>query len=274
MRSGASENTLKPVWKGALLCAPFLLFFAAIVLVSVWSYQTFIANSVYYDMFFSQNNNGPSQKPGGDVIVDKTTENSEGNGTSTTPPSSGNSNVTTEEEPPTYDSDYEASKPREPFPVVDYPETFPVITYGKQWATMSVEGWDRAVNIPMYFGDDDDLLKKGAGMSFKSSFPGQGGRTIVSAHVTREFYELEECKKGKLVTLNTVYGQYVYRIRNLFIFDYDNHKILFDHAKEDKNLLILYTCYPRKNGWQFKDKRLAVICEMVEGKDWSEAAGE
>ena len=221
MSSGASEKTLKPVWKGALLCAPFLLFLAAIVLVSVWSYQNFVANSVYYDMFFSQGGNGSAQNPGDGPLINKTEEGN--NGTSTTPPSSGNSNVTTEEGEPNYDSDYEPSKPREPFPVVDYPESFPVIGYGQQWATMCVEGWDRAVNIPMYFGDDDDLLKKGAGMSFKSSFPGQGGRTIVSAHVTREFYELEECRKGKLVTLNTVYGQYVYRIRNLFVFDYYNH---------------------------------------------------
>ena len=143
----------------------------------------------------------------------------------------------------------------------------PVIYYGEQWATLNVDGWEKR-DIPVFFGDENVLLRKGAGMRFNSSFCGQGGRTVLSAHVTAHFYELETTKIGTLVTMDTVYGKYVYTVVDTLIFNYQNNKALSPVEGEGETVF-MYTCYPRKNGHLFKTQRMALICRKVEGKEWA-----
>ncbi len=142
----------------------------------------------------------------------------------------------------------------------------PVIEYGSQWATLNVDGWEER-DIKVFFGDDDTLLRKGAGMRAASRFCGQGSRTVLSAHVTRHFYEIEDTKIGTLVTMDTVYGKYVYKVVDTLIFNYQDRSALAPKEGEG-DTLFLYTCYPRKNGFQFRSERLALICRKVEGKEW------
>ncbi len=142
----------------------------------------------------------------------------------------------------------------------------PPIFYGEQWATLNVDGWEER-DISVFFGDENALLRKGAGMRFNSRFCGQGGRTVLSAHVTAHFYELETTKIGTLVTMDTVYGKYVYEDVDTLIFHYQDNSAL-SPVKGEGETLFLYTCYPRKNGYQFKEQRLALICRKVEGKEW------
>ena len=142
----------------------------------------------------------------------------------------------------------------------------PVISYGQQWATLNVEGWEER-DVPVFFGDENALLRKGAGMRFNSRFCGQGGRTVLSAHVTFHFYELETTKIGTLVTMDTLYGKYVYEVVDTLIFHYQDTSVLSPVADEGETLF-LYTCYPRENGYLFKTQRLALICRKVEGKEW------
>ncbi len=142
----------------------------------------------------------------------------------------------------------------------------PPIFYGEQWATLNVDGWEER-DIPVFFGDENALLRKGAGMRFNSRFCGQGGRTVLSAHVTAHFYELETTKIGTLVTMDTVYGKYVYEVVDTLIFHYQDRSAL-SPVKGEGETLFLYTCYPRQNGYQFKKQRLALICRKVEGEEW------
>ncbi len=142
----------------------------------------------------------------------------------------------------------------------------PVIRYGQQWATLNVEGWERR-DIPVFLGDDNEYLRKGAGMRFASRFCGQGGRTVLSAHVTAHFHELEVTPVGALVTMDTVYGKYVYEVVDTLIFHYQDNAVLVP-PKGEEETLFLYTCYPRQNGHLFKTQRLALICRKVEGKEW------
>ena len=142
---------------------------------------------------------------------------------------------------------------------------FPVIRYESQWATLNVQGWEKK-DIPVYFGDNKEILKKGAGMWVNSRFCGQNGKVVISAHVTTDFYELEITPLGTLVTMDTVYGQYVYEVVDTLIFKYTDSSPLKPADGED--VLFMYTCYPRKNGYQFKTERMALICKKVEGKDW------
>ena len=143
---------------------------------------------------------------------------------------------------------------------------FPVIPYESQWATLNVQGWERK-DIPVFFGDNKAILKKGAGMWANSRFCGQNGKTVISAHVTTDFYELEVTPIGTLVTVDTIYGQYVYEVTDTLIFNYKDASPL--KPADGEEVLFLYTCYPRKNGYQFKTERMALICKKIEGKDWS-----
>ncbi len=142
----------------------------------------------------------------------------------------------------------------------------PTIPFESQWATLNVDGWEER-DIPVFFGDSKAILKKGAGMWFNSRFCGQGGKTVLSAHVTRHFYEIEDTVVGTRVTMDTVYGGYVYEVSEIKVFDYkDNSLILPD---DSKNTLVMYTCYPRENGYQTKTERIALVCTMVSGKEWA-----
>lgn len=146
----------------------------------------------------------------------------------------------------------------------------PAIFYGEQWATLNVEGWERK-NIKVFFGDENALLKQGAGMWTNSRFCGQNGKVVLSAHVTSHFYELEDTNVGDRVTMDTVYGSYVYEVIKTVIFNYKDPSLLKPQSGED--ILVMYTCYPRKNGYQFKTERLALICKKIEGKEWETYAG-
>ena len=55
-----------------------------------------------------------------------------------------------------------------------YPE------FGTKYATLEIPSID--VNLPVYFGDTLDVLKKGIGHSSGSYFPGEGGSIIFSGH--------------------------------------------------------------------------------------------
>ncbi len=143
---------------------------------------------------------------------------------------------------------------------------FPLIPYESQWATLNVQSWETK-DIKVFFGDNKAILKKGAGMWVNSRFCGQNGKIVLSAHVTSHFYEMEDSKIGDLVTMETVYGTYTYKVVDLQVFHYQNTSLIA--PKDGEEVLVLYTCYPRENGYLFKTQRLALICKKIEGKDWS-----
>ena len=143
----------------------------------------------------------------------------------------------------------------------------PAIRYGKQFARLNVDwqggGWTIR-NIPVRLGADKQILKKGAGMSFGSAFPGERGCTIVSAHVTRDFAELEDTPIGAIVKLETSYGPYAYRV--------DEKKTAkgTDRWYMDAGLnadLVLYTCYPRDNGGKRRTERCVLLCTLIDGTE-------
>ena len=145
----------------------------------------------------------------------------------------------------------------------------PSIRYGRQFACLNVTwqdgGWSIR-NIPVYLGADKKLLKKGAGMSFGSAFPGEGGCTIVSAHVTRDFAELEDTPVGAIVTLGTSYGPYVYRVEEKKTADGEDRWYM--DAKQEADL-VLYTCYPRDNGGRRRIERCVLLCTLIDGTEVS-----
>ena len=145
----------------------------------------------------------------------------------------------------------------------------PSIAYGKQFARINVAwdggGWDIR-NIPVYYGADKKILKKGAGMSFGSYFPGEGACTIVSAHVTRDFAQLENTPLGAIVTLETSYGPYAYRVDAVKTADGTDR--WFMDAGQDSDL-VLYTCYPRDNEGKRRTDRCVLLCTLIDGVEVS-----
>ena len=141
----------------------------------------------------------------------------------------------------------------------------PSIAYGKQFARINVTweggGWD-IQNAPVYLGADKRILKKGVGMSFGSFFPGEGKCTILSAHVTRSFVQLEDTPIGATVVLETSYGPYTYRV--------DEKKTAkgtdrwYMDAGQDADL-VLYTCYPRENNGERRTDRCVLLCTLIDG---------
>lgn len=267
--SSSEKKTTKLIKKGALYSAPFLLFAAAVVALSVWSFQAFVSSSAYYQVIVDESRTPAPPQSTQSGIGDNTTLNP---WISTDYPPSNDLPFTDPYD--TYETDPAAtgSTVREPYDPskVRAPATadvFPVISYGDQWGTMRFFGWKRR-GIPLYSGDDTALLRKGACMSFRSSYCGQGGRTIISAHVNSYFNELEDMELGDMFYIDTIYGRYVYKVTDIFIFDYNDSNILFGAHKGEKNIVFLYTCYPRRHPYEFKEKRLGVIAEMIEGKEW------
>lgn len=147
-------------------------------------------------------------------------------------------------------------------------EHIPTIAYGKQFARLNVTweggGWD-IVNIPVYLGSDKRVLKKGAGMSFGSFFPGEGRCTIISAHVTRSFAQLEDTPVGAIVRIETSYGPYAYRVEDKQTNVRGTDRWYMDAAQDAD--LVLYTCYPRDNGGERRTDRCVLRCRLIEGAE-------
>jgi LPXTG-site transpeptidase (sortase) family protein len=148
-------------------------------------------------------------------------------------------------------------------------ERIPSITYGKQFARLNVtwdgSGWDIR-DIPVYLGADKRILKKGAGMSFGSYFPGEHGCTIISAHVTRDFARLEDTPAGATVQLETSYGPYAYRVREVKTAKGTDRWYM--DAGQDADL-VLYTCYPRDNSGKRRTDRCVLLCDLIDGVEVS-----
>ena len=156
------------------------------------------------------------------------------------------------------------------FAPAERPETLsriPAIAYGKQFARLNVAweggGWS-ITDAPVYLGADKRILKKGVGMSFGSYFPGEGKCTILSAHVTRDFAELEDTPVGATVTLETSYGPYTYRVEKKKIAKGTDRWYMDAGQGAD---LVLYTCYPRNNNGERRTERCVLLCKLLSGTE-------
>lgn len=224
--------------KGAGFAVPFLLFFAAVVLFTLWGMQ-YLKNessySAYFSLLFRQN---------------------------------GIAGDTTPSDPP------QLVKPKEP--EGEYLDgTFPMPHYGKQWATLNVSGFS-VKDIPVYYGDSPEILTKGAGQSQMSRFAGQNGKVLLSAHVNRHFYEIEDAaarfENGEevLITLDTLWGTYVYRVDDVTVFYYRDIGPL--DVEDGTEAIFIYTCYPRENAYAFKEERIGLHATLVSGATWRDYA--
>ncbi len=142
----------------------------------------------------------------------------------------------------------------------------PKMTWGDRWATLAVDELPEAsINgAKVYVGDSTDILKKGVGKYYGSGFCGEGSKIVLSAHVTQAFRCLEDMQVGYTVRVKTIYGEYVYRVEEIFLFQPNDDHIIRDPSDQEE--LLLYTCYPR--ALSYRRQRIGVRCSKISGADF------
>lgn len=116
--------------------------------------------------------------------------------------------------------------------------------YGTQYATMRIPSID--LELPLYYGEGLDLLKKGLGQDSKSYFPGEGGTILCMGHNFKAFLaRLPETRTGDIIQIETSYGTFEYKIYQSKIV----HETDLGAApiQQEEEMLIIYTCYPINN---------------------------
>lgn len=136
--------------------------------------------------------------------------------------------------------------------IENYPE------YGTQYATIQIPKID--VNLPVYFGDTLEVLKKGVGHSSGSYFPGEGGSIVYMGHNSAKmFRRFSELQIGNEITIKTNYGEYHYKIYDMQLIKETEVEKL--PIQEQKEILMVYTCYPFNN-IGYATQRYVVYAEL------------
>ena len=116
------------------------------------------------------------------------------------------------------------------------------------------------LNAPLYYGDSENVLLKGAGQSVSSYFPGQGGTVLVGGHDTTFFGCLESINENMKIKVDTEYGVFEYNVTDISIVSGSDYDI-----KSDKEQLVLYTCYPFGKTDINRTKKIIFVCDKVSG---------
>ena len=130
--------------------------------------------------------------------------------------------------------------------------------YGTQYATIEIPKIN--VNLPVYYGDTLEILKKGVGHSSGSYFPGEGGSIIYMGHNSKNvFRRFSELQIGNEITVKTNYGEYKYKIYDMqLIKETELEKV---PVQKEKEILMVYTCYPFNN-IGYTTQRYVVYAEL------------
>lgn len=138
--------------------------------------------------------------------------------------------------------------------------TLPVL--GDNYATIEIERLN--MSVPLYYGDTNALLKKGAGQYIGegSAIFGEGRQILVAGHNTKEFKPLQNAQIGDVVKVTTTYGEFVYEIVKIQVYD-RNDSLSYDFNL-DHEQLAMYTCYPF-SGPPGKTDRYFCYCDKLYG---------
>lgn len=150
------------------------------------------------------------------------------------------------------------------------PEQVTIPTIGALYGKLSVKRVD--FSCPVYYGDSKDILKLGAGQLPGSMPPGFGKPTVISGHNNKEFGALQYLEINDLIYFNTHYGEFVYEIYDIRIIK--TYEFDMTVLGENKEELILYTCYPFRS-YGLGSDRYFVFARLLKGPtvDFGNAEG-
>lgn len=136
--------------------------------------------------------------------------------------------------------------------------------FGELYAILKCSAFD--VDVPVYWGSKTELFDIGACQSSGSVVIGTEGNSVISAHVDTFFADLSELKKDDIITINTNYGEFTYKVNELITFNSTDRRYI---VPSEETKLTLYTC--KKDILGNTNQRIGVICEPVSRTFYTEA---
>jgi len=97
------------------------------------------------------------------------------------------------------------------------------------------------VAVPVFEGDDDAILKRGAGHVPHTALPGQPGNICIAAHRDKFFRALRFIKPHDEIVLDTSQGEMRFVVNSTSIVKPTDIQVLLPAPNRD---LTLVTCYP------------------------------
>ncbi|MEG0457697.1 MAG: class D sortase, partial [Oscillospiraceae bacterium] len=119
-------------------------------------------------------------------------------------------------------------------------EKIVVPSVGDSFATIKIPSIE--VENTVYYGDDNQLLRKGIGCYTGGYIFGQGRTILLGGHNHTHLKNIKNIAVGAKVNVTTNYGEYVYEVIETKIAK-DSDKSAYDLKRKEENLII-YTCYP------------------------------
>lgn len=120
------------------------------------------------------------------------------------------------------------------------------------------------LDVPLYFGDTEEILRQGAGQFMGSVYPGELGTSLIGGHNVDDFGKLGAAQVGDTIEVQTTYGNYTYRITRLEVKNKTDKEIDEMIYQRNDRRIILYTCYPL-DSLGLTDDRLFAIGEYIAG---------
>lgn len=123
------------------------------------------------------------------------------------------------------------------------------------------------VDLPIYHGDNESVLSKGAAHLPNSSFPigGKSTHSIISAHtayLTQVFFDrLTELKEGDIFYIKILDETYAYKVYEINVIEPEDTSLF--GIQEGKDIVSLVTCTP----YAINTHRLVVTGQRVELSD-------
>ena len=114
-------------------------------------------------------------------------------------------------------------------------------SYASNYGTLKIPSV--GIELPIYYGDELEILKYGVGHTPGTYFPGEGGSIVYMAHNTVNMLrKLPETQNGDSIVVETIYGTYNYTIYDAKVINEKD----FDSVpfQKEEELLMIYTCYP------------------------------
>ncbi len=119
------------------------------------------------------------------------------------------------------------------------------------------------LNVPIYYGDDEKSLSRGAGQYVQSGIFGQQKDIIIGGHDVTFFAPLKNVKEGYIFEADTRYGRFQYVVTDIKVLQ-ANSEAAYDLSSK-KERLILYTCYPFGSILGERPNRYFVYCDKLSG---------
>lgn len=118
-----------------------------------------------------------------------------------------------------------------------------------------------ALAAPIYYGDSDEYFEKGAGQYTGSGLPGQGKPILIGGHDGSFFAPLEDILVDDIIVITTGYGSFQYKVTETKAVEKVDSTLY--NLTQQKEQLILYTCYPFGQVFGDRSGRYFVYCDRI-----------